>query len=318
MGLAACGGGKGISKVPSATLRVAYAALASTLDPQAWRDATGPRTFAPVFDALTFVQDFGTLRPALALAWSQLTPTTWQFRLRVNDAKFHNGEMFGPESVKFTFDRLLNPANNLPLRPLLSTVERVDVLDPATVNVITQRPDPLLLHRLSLVYMLPPRYFDQVGPEGFGQHPIGTGFWKFEGFVPQKRLHLKLFRDTWRGARGADPPPLNRLQIEVMPDVQTRASALRNLQVDVATQLTSALGQGLQAEGFGLQTTDFSRASSEQAWQRQAFGAPLCPPVDVLATASNVKGIAALPSGSWWFDRVTKTELQRIAVAGGA
>ncbi|HEU0169603.1 MAG TPA: hypothetical protein VFS62_17660, partial [Chloroflexota bacterium] len=56
----------------------------------------------------------------------------------------------------------------------------------------------------------------------------------------------------------------------------------------------------------------------DAGWQTTAFGAPLTSGTDVLATAANVQGVATEPSGAWWFDRTTKTELQRIAVMGGA
>ena len=104
--LAGCGGASGpVSKAPAETLRVIVPALLPALDPHAWSDATGPRTLDPLFDALTFIQSDGQLRPALAVAWSQPSPTSWQFRLRADDAKFHTGEMFTPDSVRFTFDR---------------------------------------------------------------------------------------------------------------------------------------------------------------------------------------------------------------------
>ncbi|HEX6511195.1 MAG TPA: hypothetical protein VF157_02775 [Chloroflexota bacterium] len=58
--------------------------------------------------------------------------------------------------------------------------------------------------------------------------------------------------------------------------------------------------------------------AADAAWQQAALGSPLASGSQTLATAANVKGVTPLPNGSWWFDRVTKTGMQRIAVAGGA
>ena len=315
--LAGCGAPSGpVSKVAAETVRVALSALQPVLDPQAWTTAVGPRTFDPLFDALTFIQSDGKLRPGLALAWSQTAPATWQFRLRAGDAKFHNGEMFTPDSVRFTFDRLLRA--KLPVSRLVANVERVDVVDPATVNIATKSPDVDLPRWISAVYMLPPGYFGRVGEQGFANQPVGTGFWMLDDFQPGAHLHLTVFRDTWRTDRGATaPPPLKRLELEVVPDVSARLDALRALDVDVATEL--ATDDPLKAAGFVTETTDLGKLNAADAgWQAAAFGSPLGSGSSTLATAANLKGVTPLPNGSWWFDRVTKTALQRVAVAGGA
>jgi len=318
--LVGCGGPAGpVSKVANETLAVAYPDLQPALDPHNWSTPVGPRTFAPLFDALTFVQNDGQLRPALAVAWTQPSPTTWQFRLRVDDAKFHNGEMFSPDSVKVTLGRLQDPASTLPLKALISSIDRLDVINPWTINISTTAPDPTLARRLSLVYMLPPEYFGQVGEQGFAQHPIGTGFWMLDTFDPGRKLSLNLFRDTWRGARGTDPPPLNKLEITVLPRAADRAQALKSLEFDVGTALDSASAETLKSAGFAVQTADLAGANhADFDWETAAFGAPLWSTADITATAANVQGVVAEPNGSWWFDRVTKTALQRVAVAGGA
>ncbi|HVA26354.1 MAG TPA: ABC transporter substrate-binding protein, partial [Chloroflexota bacterium] len=234
---------------------------------------------------------------------------------RVDDAKFHNGEMFAPDSVRFTFDRLLKA--ELPLSRLVAGVERVDILDPATVNIVTKLPDAEVPRWISAVYMLPPSYFARVGEQGFAERPQGTGFWMLDDFQPGAHLHLLVFRDTWRGDRGGTaPPPLKRLELEVVPQAADRSSALRSLNVDVATELAD---DSLKAAGFVTQTAAVGAANAADAgWQKAAFGAPLASGTTTLATAANLKGVTPLPNGSWWFDRVTKTALQRVAVAGGA
>ena len=315
--LVGCGGPSGpVSRVPDETLRVALSGLQPTLDPHAWTTALGPRTLAPLFDALTFIQSDGKLRPALAVAWSQTSPLTWQFRLRVEDAKFHTGELFTPDSVRFTFERLAGA--NLPLSRLASRVTRVDVIDPATITVASAAPEPDLPRWISAIYLLPPAYFGRVGEQGFAQRPVGTGFWLMDDFQPGSHLHLTVYRDTWRGDRGATaPPPLKRLELEAMLQPAARAEALRGLDVDVATELSP--DEPLKGAGFLVQTADLGTLNApDAAWQTAAFGAPLAVGSSTLATDANLKGVTPLPNGSWWFDRVTKTALQRVAVAGGA
>jgi peptide/nickel transport system substrate-binding protein len=305
--------------VPDDTLAVAVSALQPNLDPHGWTTALGPRTLAPLFDALTFVQNDGQLRPALAVGWTRVNPATWQFRLRVADAKFHNGETFSPDSVQVTFDRLLQPGSTLGVSRVLATVDKLEVVNPWTINISTKQPDDALPRKLSLVYMLPPQYFGRVGVEGFLQQPIGTGFWMFDSFDPGRSLGLTLFRDTWRAARGDDPPPMKNLHLQVTANAADRVAALKALQLDVATEIDDGAAADLQTVGFKVQRQDLAHGNAPDAgWQTTAFGAPLTSGTDVLATAANVQGVATEPSGAWWFDRTTKTELQRIAVMGGA
>ena len=318
--LMGCGGVKGpVSTVPDDTLAVAVSVLQPNLDPHDWTTAVGPRTLAPLFDALTFVQNDGQLRPALAVGWTRVNPTTWQFRLRVDDAKFHNGETFSPDSVQVTFDRLMQPASSLGVGRVLATVDKLDIVNPWTINIATKQPDDALPRRLSLVYMLPPQYFGRVGIDAFLQQPIGTGFWMFDAFEAGRSLSVTLFRDTWRAARGDDPPPMKNLRLQVMPNAADRVAGLKALQLDVATQIDDAVAADLQAAGFKVQHEDLGRGNALDAgWQTAALGTPLTSGTDVLATAADVQGVATEPSGAWWFDRATKTELQRIAVMGGA
>ncbi|GEM_PF-6441609 len=306
LGLAACGGQSGpVSKVPAEILRVAVGELAESLDPHAWRTAAGPRTLAPVYDALTFIQSDGKLRPSLAIAWTQKSPTVWQFRLRVNDARFHNGELFTAQAVRFTFERLRDA--RLPLSRLANRVERVEIVDPATVNIVTNEPDASLPRWMSAIYILPPSYDGQA---------VGTGFWSVQDFQPGSHLHLAVFRDSWRRAAGSDPPPLKRLLMDALPN---RADAIRSLDVDAATEINAGDLKSLQAAGFVGEMTDLSTLNAQDAeWQTAAFGAPLGSGYDGYAAAANIRGVTALPNGSWWFDRVTKSTMQRIAVAGGA
>ncbi|HEX6511196.1 MAG TPA: ABC transporter substrate-binding protein [Chloroflexota bacterium] len=246
--LVGCGGPSGpVSTVPADVVRVALDGLEQTLDPHAWSTSSGPRTFAPMFDALTFIQSDGKLRPALALAWSQTTSTSWQFRLRVDDVRFHNGEAFTPESLRFTFDRLSRA--KLPLSRLAERLDRIEVVNAATVSLVTKEPEPDLPRWLSAIYLVPPSYFGQAGGEGFARQPVGTGLWQLADFQATSHLHLSVFRDTWRNDRGATAPPvLKTLELEVRRDAAERAAALRTLDFDVATDLADP--SSLQAAGL--------------------------------------------------------------------
>src|SRR3954471_19146916 len=90
------------------TLVIAQGADIITLDPTQATQIHNLNLFYNVFDALVTwdPKDIGKIVPELALSWRSVNPTTWQFKLR-QGVKFHNGEPFNAEAVKFTVERLI-------------------------------------------------------------------------------------------------------------------------------------------------------------------------------------------------------------------
>ena len=153
---------------------------AATLDWHMHCDKNAHEPDRQIFDTL-LRRNLKTLQLEgnLAESWRLLNDTTWQFKLRRN-VKFHNGEPFDADAVKFSIERMLDPKQAAPGRTSIATIDRVEVVDPLTVNVITKAPFPLLPVRMSpghcgTVGIVPPKYVAQVGDAGFAVKPVGTG-----------------------------------------------------------------------------------------------------------------------------------------------
>src|ERR1044071_7300790 len=89
---------------------------AATLDWHMHCDKNAHEPDRQIFDTL-LRRDLKTLKLEgnLAESWRLLTDTTWQFKLR-RGIKFHNGEPFDAAAVKFSVERMLNPAQGAPGR----------------------------------------------------------------------------------------------------------------------------------------------------------------------------------------------------------
>ena len=74
------------------------------------------------------------LLPGLATSWDHPDPLTYIFHLR-KGVKWHNGQEFTSEDVKFTFDRILDPKVGSPVAKIFKTVKSVEVLDKYTVKI---------------------------------------------------------------------------------------------------------------------------------------------------------------------------------------
>ena len=180
-----------------------------------------------IFDALVdFTGPDLTLKPMLATRWESPNPTTWRFYLR-RDVKFHNGDPFTAEDVKFTIETEL--ANKgATVNAYLGPTEGARVIDPYTVEITTKTPFPALLFNLSRVHILP-RAYDKLGVDAFAAKPIGSGPYRFVEWQRGQRIVLDANADYWGGV-----PTPKRLTFRFIVDPSTRAAELRAGGVDIA------------------------------------------------------------------------------------
>lgn len=200
------------------------------LDPHMSTSSTEITVTFNIFDTLTFRDEHLNLKPGLATSWVRAGDTTWRFRLR-RDARFHNGQPFTADDVKFSLERASNPDRRTVVFPALSVIERVDVLAPYTVNVVTRAPDPLLPVRLSYYggQIIPRRYFEEVGEREFATRPVGTGPVKVVEWVKGERLALAAHADYWGGRI-----PFDAVVFRPLPEVASRVGAVTTGQADIA------------------------------------------------------------------------------------
>jgi peptide/nickel transport system substrate-binding protein len=210
-----------------------------------------------VFDTLVLRDKAMQLVPGLANSWSALDDTTWEFKLRPG-IKFHNGEDFNAGAVKFTIDRIIDPNAQSPTLSYIRTIKSVEVVDPYTVRIKTDGPDPLLPTRMSRypAYVVPPKYVAEVGNDVFARKPVGTGPYKFVDFVPDRHVILEANKDYWRGAPSVQkvtwvPIPDNTARVTAL--VTGEANLIENVPVDLTPLIAASSDHDLvQVKNGGL------------------------------------------------------------------
>ena len=171
--------------------------------------------------------------PVLAERWEQVDPHRLRFFLRKN-VKFHNGEPFDAESVRFTLQRFIDPATHSPVSGLLSSIEGVKVLDDHTVDIVTRQPDGLLLRRLAgLVVFVPAKDYAARGPEAFAKNPVGTGPFRIKEWKPNEEIVLETNRDYWSPVK----PNFDELVMRFLPTAEDQTRELLKGNVDLMTEL---------------------------------------------------------------------------------
>ena len=210
-------------------LRVAIPWTPENLDPTMNLSSLRSQVGVSLFDSLVGRDADGKIVGELAESWRALDDRTWQLKLR-RGVSFHNGEPFNAEAVRFTFQRVLNPEQKSPNRATVSEVERVDVVDDLTVNLVLRSPYAPFLARLIDFPMVPPRYTAERGNQGLALRPVGTGPFRFVELVKDDHMIVEAFDKHWRGQ-----PRVKRIVFKPIPEPFTRTAALRNGEVDLIT-----------------------------------------------------------------------------------
>jgi glutathione transport system substrate-binding protein len=137
---------------------------------------------------------------------------------------FHDGTPLDAAAVKLNYDRLRDPANHLKRQSLLEMVDHVDVVDPATVRIVTKYPTGVLLNYLahSGASIISPKALAEYGHD-ISRHPVGTGAFTF---VSWQTDTLKAARNTHYWSPGL--PHLDGITIRSAPENGARIALLRS------------------------------------------------------------------------------------------
>jgi len=238
-------GASGALAAPEGTLTFAmhFSPVTRWLDP-----AEGESTITPYL--LLYALHDGLLKPmpgsgsapSLAESWSMAKDAlSADFTLR-QGAKFHNGDPVTADDVKFSFERYRGGAAKI----LKDTVKEIQTPAPNRVRFVFKEPWPDFpafygTFVASAGWVVPRKYVERVGEEGFRKAPIGAGPYKFVSFNPGIELVLEAFEGYWRKT-----PSIKRLVFRSMPDETTRAAALKSGEVDVAFLLSGPTAEEIK------------------------------------------------------------------------
>jgi peptide/nickel transport system substrate-binding protein len=170
------------------------------------------------------------LAPCLAESWV-MSPDglVYEFALR-KGVRFHNGDPMTAEDVKFSFERYRGAA----ARMFKDRVSAVEVVDPQRVRFRLPRPWPDFMTfygtpATGAGWIVPKRYIEKVGDDGFKKHPVGAGPYKFAAFRPGVELVLEANEQYWRKS-----PSVKTVIIRSVPDETTRLAMLKRGEADVS------------------------------------------------------------------------------------
>ncbi|HKC08774.1 MAG TPA: ABC transporter substrate-binding protein, partial [Methylomirabilota bacterium] len=193
-------------------------------------------------DALVKPMPGNLLTPSLAESW-KVSPDgrVYDFKLR-EGLKFHNGDPFTSEDVRYSFHRARGA------KVLQEKVRDVEVAGPYRVRFHLHEPWPDFMtfygtYATGAGWIVPKKYMEQVGPDGFKKNPVGLGPYKFVSNNPGIELVMEAYEGYWRKM-----PSVKRLVYKSVPEATTRLAMLKRGEVDLAYLLDAPQAQDIKKD----------------------------------------------------------------------
>ena len=225
-------GAAGVEAAPESKVVIAQGVDPTTLDTMNQQETPASVVTGHIFDGLVERDSNLKVVPALASELPKLVaPTTWEVKLR-KGVKFHNGEEFNAESVKFSLERVKTPA--LRASSNFRPIDRVEVIDAYTVRVHTSKPWPTFVTIMTFTQaaMYPAKAYAGKDSAFISRNPIGTGPYRFVKWSKDEEIVLEADPGHWRGS-----PKIKTVVFRPIPDDAVRVAALQNGEIDVAVNI---------------------------------------------------------------------------------
>lgn len=217
---------------------IAGALLRQQFDPTVMVAVTDYTAYDLLYDGLLNLGAKGKY-PALATAWTiSADGKQIDFELRKN-VRFHNGDAFSAEDVKFTYETMIKEGNTHSYRKTFAdTIERIEVIDPAKVRFILKQPWLAFFSsaRYGLQPIVPKAYYEKVGAKGFIEKPVGTGPFKLAEMKAGEWSRFEVNSGYW-----GQVPELKAVTQKMVKEPFTLYAMVEKGEADVVFGMSGAL-----------------------------------------------------------------------------
>ena len=216
------GGEKAITKKDE--IKVGLDVDAGTMDPRLSKDTSAKRVTELVYDGLVRLNDKLEAEASLATKWENPDPTTWIFTLREN-VKFHDGQPFTAEDVKYTYDSLIDPNFKAPYASLYQPIQSVEVVNDHQVKFTLKQPFAPLLSYMDIGIV--PKHIGEKNDSSLSSNPIGTGPFKMVKWDRNSKISFEANDNYWGGKSKTQ-----KITYFIIPDNSTRVASLESGDID--------------------------------------------------------------------------------------
>jgi peptide/nickel transport system substrate-binding protein len=214
---------------------IAYQVDVPSWDPIAHTSPPAMPIFKSVFDQpLIFTPDL-KLAPSVMKEW-KLHPDGLAIDVTFrDDVLFHNGDKLTAEDFRFSFLERQQADPKLATAAVWRRIKDIEVTSPTAAIVHLSAPMPTAPQWWGFMgsFILPRKYFTEIGKEKFLDKPVGSGPFRLAEYVRDSRIVLEANKTYWGGV-----PKLARVTIAIVKDPTARTAAVESGQADVASQLS--------------------------------------------------------------------------------
>jgi peptide/nickel transport system substrate-binding protein len=235
----------------SRTLRVRFGSDISQLDPARIFQNENQSIASHIYNGLVqYDQATNAIVPDLATSYEvSADGTTWTFRLRPNVTWHKNYGAFTSDDVKFSLERVLDPATGSLYRGQLAGLKEIQTPDPLTVRLVLEAPNSGFLHKLCAFnqgWIVSRRAVTEIG-ERYSMNPIGTGPFVFDRWTTGNEVRLTANPAYFGGAS-----TLTDVIFRIVRDETAAAIALENRELDIfyALQTPEVIDRLRRAQGI--------------------------------------------------------------------
>lgn len=192
-----------------------------------------------VHDALLKPMPDNSMAPSLATKWSESEDgRTYDFELR-QGVKFHNGDPFSAEDVKFTFERYKGAS----AKELKQKVKTVEIVNPYHVRFHLHDPWPDFITFYGTMatgvgWIVPKKYIEKTGSDAYKNQPVGLGPYRLVSHQPGLEVVLEANTDYWRKT-----PHVKRLIMKSVPEATTRLAMMKQREADITYGIFGSLAE---------------------------------------------------------------------------
>jgi peptide/nickel transport system substrate-binding protein len=221
-------------------LVIAYAEAPESFSPLSY-EAAERKYLLDIYEALVRHDNSFNHDSSLAVSWGRLDDYTWDFKLR-QEVIFHDGSEFDANDARYSINLALEHTDS-ELKSLLSTIEEVKVTEEHRLEIVTLEPDPLLLDKLTYVFMVPEDYWDFDTPMGTGPYyPVS-----YESSEDGADFTLARFDGYWGAA-----PFFDEAVLTYIPGAEERLEAMLAGEVDFLANVPPQYVEDFEEAGIGV------------------------------------------------------------------
>ena len=209
-----------------------------------------------LFNGLTAHNGENEVVPGLAKSWEfDAAACTYTFHLE-EGVRWHDGEPFTAEDVKFTIEAIMDPENGSENAPNYEDVEEITVVDDVTVSFRLSAPNVAFLDYMTMPVL--PKHLlegEDMQESAFFRAPVGTGPYRLENWEAGQAIVLAKNETYFRGA-----PHIDRVIFKIVTDDNAKAVQMESGELDLALLTPAAARSFANRDGYvcyKMETSDY-------------------------------------------------------------